>query len=368
MEYLYYNVKKLEKYSGTKKIYLYPGGKKTRELLTTIEDKDVFISGIIDKERKIVNGYETLRLSDISENDSIIFITSRECETELRQELIQNSYRGLVESFFGAAENVKNGELNIKRMDLVLTSRCTLRCSKCANLMQYYSKPEDVEFGTIIKSMTNLLNVVDAIGQVYVLGGEPFLYKKLGEIIDFLKIQRKIKEIIIVTNGTLCPNDDNLWKKLSDKNVKIHISNYGELSRKKHDILDKCKKYYINCDVDEVNTFYDTGSMKRRNRSEQELNKVFIDCSTQCRSLYNGEFHFCPRSAHGVDLGLIPQRAVDYVDLINVKNTKLLKDELCDFINRKTYIEACDFCDIRIPGYYEHEYPAAEQAKEVLRV
>ena len=369
MEYYFFELSKIEKYLD-KKIYLYPAGAYSRAILQTCSIVGINISGVIDREHKKIEKFQTIMPSEIlQDEDCVIFITSYKYEKELKDELLRNNFLGIVEDFFEVVPQHANecSQVMIERMDLVLTTKCTLRCEKCANLMQYYENPMDVDLDVIKQSITNLLHAVDGIKTVYVLGGEPFIYKDLGEVVSFLRDQKKIDYIVIITNGTLCPCDDEMWRKLHANNVKIHITDYGMLSKKKDDIIGKCMKYRVDCDIEEDRVFYDTGSMRRRNRSEKQLNEVFKNCSTQCRSLFNGKLHYCPRSSHGVDLGLIPKRTHDYVDLLD-SSCENIRDQIKTFLERDSYVEACDFCDIRTPGYYEHEYPAAEQTKYVLKV
>lgn len=370
--YDWYQIIKMTNYEGKKK-YLYPGGRMTRAIMDYFQYKHIKIDGIIDKNKQLINGIETEQLESVNlDADTIVYITSQMLEKELTYELLAKGFCGKIETLFIKHFNNINisSDFFIKRMDLVLTSRCTLRCEKCANLMQYYEKPYDVDLNVIEKSMERLLEIVDGIGTVYVLGGEPFLYKELEKIIVFLKNSKKIQVIYIITNGTICPHSDELglWQSLSDEKVVVRISDYGRLSVQKDRLLKECMNKNINCDIEENKIFYDTGNMKKRSRSVSELEKVFIDCDTQCKSLYKGELHFCPRSAHGVDLGLIEKRKEDYVDLLKECSLGMLKNELRNFLKRENYVAACDYCDIRTPGYYEKIYPAAIQSKTVIKV
>ena len=378
MVYNYYKwnqvIQGMTKYAD-RKIYLYPGGVMSKEIIKLINESNVEIAGIIDRKHQRIADFETIGLDElIYDEEMVIFLTSSKYECELRDELMEVGYKGIIENFFeNRSPQLQKGnsdEIFLRRMDLVLTTRCTLRCEKCANLMQYYTNPCDVKLDIILESMRRLLTVIDGIGTVYVLGGEPFIYHQLDEVIQFLKENNKVNEIRIVTNGTICPCDSNnsLWRNLSDEKVIVQISDYGELSRKKSEIINKCAKYHVNCEVEENKFFYDTGGIKKRNRSNLELEKVFADCSTLCRSLYNGELHYCPRSSHGVDLGIIKKRNEDFVDLINEFDDEILKEKVIGLLEKKDFVEACDHCDIRVAGYYEKKYPAAVQSKNVLKV
>lgn len=64
-------------------------------------------------------------------------------------------------------------------VEIDLTKRCTLRCKECANLMQYYKKPDRIPGETIRKSVICLLDSVDGIAMLKILGGEPLLEQEL---------------------------------------------------------------------------------------------------------------------------------------------------------------------------------------------
>lgn len=249
----------------------------------------------------------------------------------------------------------------IPRMDLVLTTKCTLKCEKCANLMQYYDKAEDIKESIIKKSMDKLLEAIDFLGELYVLGGEPFLYKNLGEIIEYLADNDKIGIIKIVTNGTICP-DYISWDSLRHRKVVVTVSDYGALSKNKYALISKMRKEKINYYLMKIRFFYDTGNMIKRGRSPKELHETFINCSTLCRSLLDGKLYICPRAAHGMDLGLIPDSDSDYVDVITENN---LRSKLIAFLNNLDFL-ACDYCDIRTENYYNTKSKPAVQLRGKL--
>lgn len=136
-------------------------------------------------------------------------------------------------------------EVIIPRMDLVLTTRCSLKCESCANLMQYYEKPYDIPLDHIKKYMNRLSKISHEIKQVYVLGGEPFLYADLEEVIKYLNNIEKIKEIIVVTNGTIAWDNDKIKQTFGGQKVVIRISDYGELSKHKEELIEQLEEEEI---------------------------------------------------------------------------------------------------------------------------
>ena len=379
MRYDYYKLEGIEEkiYSYRHlKIFFYPAGDITKEILNNINLDGIDIQ-IIDRNKITVSGFEVHTIDILKTyKEAVIFITSSKFEQSIRNDIKAiKEFKGIIETAFldktELFEDIKEvDKICLTRMDLVVTTRCSLRCEKCANLMQYYEHPSDIELNIIIESMDRLTRSVDFIGTLYVLGGEPFLYKELDKVLCYLNQLRNIGEIKVVTNGTICPSSDNisLWEELHRPNIRVSISDYGLLSKNKNKLYGECKKRHINIEIEENKRFYDTGNMKKRNRTEEQLQTVFMECGTLCRSLFNGEFHYCPRSSHGTDLGIIKKYNNEYVNLFENQTDLEIREEIRTLINRKEFIEACDYCDIRIPGYYERTFPPAVQTQKVLHV
>lgn len=63
----------------------------------------------------------------------------------------------------------------VRQVEAVMTTKCSLKCRDCANLMQYYRNPYDIDFSMLSMSLCNFLDRIDEIGTVVLVGGEPFL-------------------------------------------------------------------------------------------------------------------------------------------------------------------------------------------------
>lgn len=232
----------------------------------------------------------------------------------------------------------------IKQVEMVLTTKCSLKCKECANLMQYYEKPYDIDVDIIKRSFDNLLGKIDRLGNFVLIGGEPFLSKNLYWMIDMAADSSKVNKITIFTNGTIIPKDDNeIIGSLSNPKVLIIISDYGPISRKKFELVEFCKKngirYYLK-NEDLVWGF--VGKPEPRSRSEQELERQFHKCKNKCRSILNGKLYYCPRASHGDDLNIIKTPKNNYVDLLN--NSVKIEDILKIIYSNK-FFAACDYCN-----------------------
>lgn len=241
----------------------------------------------------------------------------------------------------------------LPQVELVLTTRCTLRCKNCSNLMQFYGndtiKPYDVDLKKNKHAIYRMLKAVDRINTFNLLGGEPFLYKDIGEIISYLGKQEKIGQIEVTTNGTVVP-DDSVCRIMADNRVIVHISNYGSLSRNVAKLKENLRKHGVVFRELFLNSkWIDPGDMRKRGRSEDELKQQFKSCGNECRSLLDGHLHRCPRSSHGMDLEFIPDIKENYVDLLDKRmSLRDLRRKIKRTVLDCEFIIACDYCDFGI--------------------
>lgn len=261
---------------------------------------------------------------------------------------------------FQNAKLVLPNYLALKYLDLPITTRCSLNCAKCSNLMQYYEQSAHINTELLLGSIDTLFRHVDRVVQLNVLGGEPFTNTDLAVILRKLIGTNQIKRIVVITNGTILPRDPELVKALAHRSVEVHISDYGALSTKTRELCETFSKEKISFEVMKISNWRDLGGLGKRNRTAEELRNQFASCDTQCRCYFRGQFHVCPRSAHGMDLGVVPVAKDDYVDLIHDdRGTTALKRAIRKLDRRMEYVTACDYCDSGTAA--ANEIPPAEQ-------
>lgn len=252
------------------------------------------------------------------------------------------------------------GYLYLYHVELPVTQKCNLRCKHCVFMMPYFEKPVDFELDKTLKYMDRLFDSVDAIQIFRILGGEPFLYSNLKEVVQHAIDCPKVRTVEIVTNGTIIPKQEIL-ETLQNPKLKIQISDYGELSRNRDSIKELCNQNGINCIVrgsDEKNWF-DPGDLHFRGRNRNELRRQFRHCGEICRNLHDGKLYFCPRAAFGTKLG-IPDVESEYVDFTKERSREEIRKDIYD-LNQRKYLVACNYCDEGTEDYVP--IPVAEQLK-----
>jgi organic radical activating enzyme len=226
-------------------------------------------------------------------------------------------------------------------VELVLTPRCNLKCVGCANLMPCYGPSvQAVEVETLKKSVQSLLQVFGRITELKLIGGEPFLHPKLGEIVDFAVAQKAIQKVAITTNGSVVPKEENL-KRLIHPKVFVNISQYPTVDCAP--LVERFKQYGIQYELIHFTNWMDYGEASKRKYSKEVLQQSFKTCpSAECKTILNGKLFICPRDAHGSALGLIPSNEKESVDLLH--SDKKSRKRQIKKLYAKTCITACDYC------------------------
>jgi len=90
------------------------------------------------------------------------------------------------------ARNNKDDKFHVSNVDIVITERCSLKCKDCANLMQYYARPNNSDHELLFRSVDKLMKCIDNLYEFRVLGGDPFMNKKMYEIINKLTVYENV--------------------------------------------------------------------------------------------------------------------------------------------------------------------------------
>lgn len=328
------------------------------------------------KQEKLFHGYRVAGLDEIhlKHSDAIIVIAAGRYYKEIHDQISCKGYRNIYSDAdvinsidfnvvpynqvkgivwrlaqLGQISRVKNiptDSLHLQRLNIVVTERCTLSCKHCSSLMPLYKTPKDCDTALLLKSIDRILECVDFIYHMEVLGGETFLNKDLPRIIAKLAQYDKIFQIDVITNGTILPQGD-LIDCLKHDNICVIVNDYGSVSKKKDALLEALDKAGIKNRLNKHWAWADLGGFEPRNRDDASLTQLFHKCNfSKCTELLNGELHRCPRSSHGMNSGIIPNYPNDYVKICdNGLIESELKDKIRMLISDKTIIRACDYCD-----------------------
>lgn len=229
----------------------------------------------------------------------------------------------------------------LRSLDVQITTKCSLKCQSCSNLMQYYTSAKNTDT-EILKSIEILADNVDDISEYRVIGGEPLMNKDWANIVNGI-VEKDIKrKVFVFTNGTIKPKDEQL-ESFHGKDVNFYITDYGNLSRNIDVTEESLKKYNVSYFRKLADNWVDCSGIKKHNRTAKENKIVFNECcAKQLYTLLSGKLFSCPFIANAVELNAIPDNRFDYVDLHS--NAPDLKQKIERLVNMKSYFPACDYC------------------------
>jgi len=232
----------------------------------------------------------------------------------------------------------------LRSIDVMITTKCSMNCKNCANLMQYYVDAKNTD-EKIIEAVELLSKNVDYIGEFRIIGGEPLMNKNWSEIINAIIDKDSNRKVLVYTNGTISPKDEQL-ETFKGKNVNFYITDYGKLSKNVDKMEESLKQHGIGYMRKPAENWVDCSNVKQHNRSSARLKQVFKECcAKKFYTLLNGKLYTCPFIANAANLKAIPDNKADYVDLFSEKEN--LKKKIKRLINMENFFPACDFCDGR---------------------
>lgn len=365
------------------RFYIFGAGMIGGEIRAIIEKTGCF-AGFIDndKEKQLsgINGAKVLSLQGYLEQGKkgLIIIAADKKNISIMMKQLESAGLKKEKDFYVYANFMKNifpilsvyvmDMLYIELAQICLTERCSLKCKKCAHAC-YAVEPhnQDMSIDMAKKSADMFFSHVDIIKEFVLIGGEPFLYKNLGEIIEYIgkNYRENIVTFSITTNGTIMP-DKFLLDLCRKYDVLIRISDYSETVKRLE------KNYVRLMELLQSNQVLYTMSDKKarwmdygfevvdRNWREDELIRVFEQCKTPCREIRGSRFYYCVMARSVSDNLKLGLGEKDYLNLegMEQKDREIILEYQMGF-SEKGYLDMCNHCRGADAGRYP--IPMAEQ-------
>lgn len=231
----------------------------------------------------------------------------------------------------------------LRSLDIVITTKCSLNCESCSNLMPYYISQQNTD-EKIIEAVKVISDNVDHISEYRIIGGEPLMNKKWADITNGILAQDPNRVVYIYTNGTICPKEEQL-NSFKGKNVLFYLTDYDHLSRNMEKIVSVLNQHGIGYYRKPAGNWVDCSGIKKHNRTPDRLRQVFKECcATELYTLLNGRLYTCPFIANAGNLKAIPDNKADYVDLFLDTD---LKNKITRLVKKNSFFPACDYCNGR---------------------
>lgn len=243
-------------------------------------------------------------------------------------------------------------KVNIPFIEFLITTKCTLKCKKCSNLIPYFNKDShfEIDFENFCRDLDSLLLGVNNIKHFELIGGEPFIHKDVGKMLEYANSKKQIKNIYIVTNSTIIPNEDILVSmKKCNKKLTVMISDYSaNLAIKERLKISELKALLNKNHIKFISRndfhWYDMGGVEFKNRPMQKNIALYQACNCFCNAIFKGKLHVCPRSANILGLGDYKIDKSDYVELRRFRTSNSAKLDLLNFYSN-LHTSPCQYCN-----------------------
>lgn len=234
--------------------------------------------------------------------------------------------------------------LIIPRVMILPTTRCNLRCKGCSSLLPLFEHPLDLPVSQLIRDLDLFFLGVDQCIRLTV-GGEPFLYPELAELLTYLQRQEKILGVLLITNSTIQPSGAVL-ELLRDPKFFVEVSDYGHIRQMSRTVA-ALEGAGVNFSVLTNQVWDDMGGVEPRGRTAEQQREVYRICeqSRLMKSIHSGAVYTCARSARMRALECGYRSEQDYFTLDENEPVERLREKI-----RALYYmdsaDACDRCDL----------------------
>lgn len=367
----------------TKNIFYLFGAGEYGEAIFNLLKSEVKIAGYIDNNvQKQQDGYlgqPVFKLDDIDFTDSkiaIIVTVSPYTRLSIMQQLmikglVYNENIFTMELFMSVHYAYKKNEVYFPSISFLPSTRCNLNCEACLNFTPYMKNFDERPWEQIKADVDKFFECVDYIMLFHISGGEPLLYPKIGELVEYIddNYGDKIHFLRTVTNGTVLPKP-GLLELFSKHRIEITVDDYRESVPESADTFDKLlvllKQYKIKYDVNKADQWIDLAPMTTHHEdwSEKRLCKKFEGCHVPWQELRAGKLYSCNYASYAVVAGIVEEDEDGVFDLNKYENDQI--KELMEFrlgYNTKGYVEFCKRCS----GYIDLNPNIVQPAKQMKR-
>ena len=358
------NILRDDLWKDVKELLLFGYGKQGKKALETLK-RDFKVIAIIDNDVSKTNvdfdgipiiGFE--EAVKLLQKYKVIVTTAeyyyREIKAQLRGiGLIENDDYVMYQSFIMEWYYKYKKKIYVPKTDITITSLCSLKCENCALFIPYWKNKISFETGQLKKDMDSFFRCVDFVLDMDIVGGEPFLYKELDELLTWCgrKYRNKIGYLGIITNGTIIPGDSTL-DIIKEYNIGVSISDYSEFLGYEACVDDLCEKLQEKGIEFKRNTgiqWFDFGFPEKKYCFDEKSAKNHMEsCNTICHCISDGRLYYCAVAWAAYKGGLYPYDPKGYVELSEIDENSLEeKKQILDYCRgniRGDYLEFCKVC------------------------
>lgn len=264
-------------------------------------------------------------------------------------------YANLIQGQMERDEN----SLTFQLLTFIISTRCSLKCRHCGQRLAEYRPEDRKDYAkqAIFRDIDHVMEAIDFVGMVSVIGGEPFLHPHLPEIIGHLLKWKNFGAVNITTNGIFTVSEDFIRALCHDR-VKISFSAYSQfLTEQQKRILDHnislAERSGISYSVAHP-LWVTPQELRPYGYTQQHMREAKAHCSSRKMgvSVKDGKFIACTTVENLDGLRLYHNSG----DIVDVTVREGLRERLAEHLDKPFY-QACQYCG----NEKMEEIPAGEQ-------
>lgn len=342
--------------------YLFGAGDYGRQFYSAFKN-EIQITAYIDndenKQGTYINGLMCLSLGQVIMTPAvgIIVTMSQIARSNPLAQLqaagyVKNKDYFIIEEFISIYHVYKNGKVYFSSISFLPSTACNLKCRHCLNFNPFAKLFYVREWEDLIRDVNLFFTCVDHIMLFHVSGGEPMLYNRVADLIEYIDTQYgdRIGTLRTVTNGTIVPSKDIL-EKLSKCRVEVTVDDYRDSVPQYREnfevLLKRLQEYGIRYYVQKVSSWVDLAPEKTdySHFTEEEMIRHRDACSQSWQELRDGKLFSCNYAAYAEVAGISQEDTNDSYDLRAYTPDKA--KELVEFrlgFTNKGYSSFCKKC------------------------
>lgn len=228
---------------------------------------------------------------------------------------------------------IRTHKVHSYRLDVSITQRCTLACEKCNMQRAAYKNPVDRELSGLLEDLEAYFSYVNFLCEMNILGGEPFMYKNLAQLLSALgeNWRDQIGEVHIFTNGMVLPSAEVL-DIVQKYGYIMDISDYYTalpniapgVQRFEYAVKSRGIPYRLK----RTDAWVDFGYPDVQHPGGYALDALFEDCHMPWRGLKDKKVYFCNMEINAEELGQFVGCDNDWADI-----------SACDDAHKQAFLE-----------------------------
>ncbi len=245
-------------------------------------------------------------------------------------------------------------KISIASIDVHMTTICNYKCQNCPHCIPYYKKEHQhvMNFCEFKAELDVILKNVDLIFNLFLSGGEPLLNEDLEGIIAYLESLKQVKNVFIVTNGSIFPKESLLKQCRMSKKLMFLIENF---SKNKSIDTSITESIIERLEKDGIKYYYEKDKTYWKKCPKIDLNKIsaseqiednFAKCDLKYQPLWSGgKIYPCIRSRYIND-----EKGQKYnCEFIDLSSVTLSPKDFKKFFKASKYT-VCQHCSLEHCG------------------